>query len=393
MRLSAEGALGDGGRVRIEVLGEREINDGLDRPGGEAASRADRSDLYIFVNTAGSGNSKDREIVNQMREDDFAAGRSLRDVHGNLARVDQRLYRPDPSSIEFVNLVKRDSYNYGTGKFSYNGYSGSRYDYFQVTTKFNMPLPDSVMDWPNFVKDNADNIKPTQVVATFANGGPNDTTRDVIQKTVNFDAKGDPVVVGTTPHTYQVSEPYQYYDSGTHSTQTGYHTVTRTEQEKVEDETFLVNGVPYLVDGDADTRDVSGVDSGELWGTGVLTAYKDANGNKMLDAAEKTAANKLLLRAEGYAIDSNGAVLNLNTVMDEGVKNPLGYVQTIAAEAIVSPVDSQGRFVFGQGGVGTAAGTAAVKPSNIDLVVIPDIAIAIANKYLPSIATGGISTN
>jgi len=394
LQLTAEGVVGKGGRIEVRILSDTEVSEGLNREGSDGGIRGERSELYIFVNNSGSENSKDREIVNQIREDDFSAGRTLKDIHGNIARVDQRLYRPDPSTMEFVNIVKRESYNYRTNKFSYNGYSGPRYDFMQLTAKFNMALPNSVLDWPDFVKANQDNIHPTQVVFSVANGGPNDTARDVIQKTVNFDANGDPVVVRTK----EVVRTNTWYeniwsmnDQGEKVWNNTPHTNTWTETEKVEDETFLVNGNAYIVDGDAEKQDVNGEDSGELWGTAVLTAYRDTNGNKELDAVEKTAANRLLLRVEGYAMDSDGKVLNATRAVEEGGKNPLGYVQTIAGEAIVSPVNAQGQFLFGQGGLNSTPGSLAVKPSNIDMVVIPDIAVAIVNTYLPAIASSGLS--
>jgi hypothetical protein len=293
--------------------------------------------------------------------------------------------------MEFVNIVKRDSYDYRTNKFAYNGYTGPRYDFMQATVKFNMALPNSVLDWPAFVVKNQDNIKPTQVIFAMANGGPNDSTRDEIRKVVNFDSNGDPVVVGHTTRTET------WYDSQPIYGQNGQYmgnqqvAQSRIVTEDVEDETFLVNGRAFIVDGDADTQDVNGQDSGDLWGTAVLTAYYDANGNKMLDAGEKTSANRLNLRVEGYAIDSNGAILNINTAVENGAKDPLNYVQTIAGEAIISPVNATGQFVFGQGGTGSVPGSLTAKPSNIDMVVIPDIAIAVVNTYLPTIAMGGIS--
>ena len=372
MQLTSGGVVGYGVRIEVRVLDETALSEGLNREGSEGGTKGDRSELYVFVNNSGSENSKDREIVNQIREDDFTAGRTLKDVHGNIARVDQRLYRPDSSTVEFVNIVKRDSYDYRTRKFTYNGYSGPRYDFMQATITMNTALPNSVLDWPAFFSANHGNVQPTRVTFSIANGGPNDSARDEIRKVLDLDSNGRPIVVRRETTVTQIS-PFE----------------SRSETTNTYDETFTVNGKSYLVDTKAPKQQTSGKDSDTLAGTEVFSAYPDANGNKLLDDNEKIAADRLELRVEGYAIDSNGEILKMGSAMEAGMGDPLGYIQSIAAEAIVSPVDNSGRFVFGQGGTGSAAGNQALGPSNIDMVVIPDIAISVFNTYLPTIAMGG----
>jgi len=47
-----------------------------------------------------------RDIIEDTKENDSSTGRTLRDVHGNLVRIEQYLLRPEPDTIQFVNITK-----------------------------------------------------------------------------------------------------------------------------------------------------------------------------------------------------------------------------------------------------------------------------------------------
>ena len=145
-------------RARDGAVVVRRLSDGEIAMGGLHNDAAGRRDLDIFQASVSEAADQDAALVTQIREDDFAVGRTMKDVHGNIARIDQRLSRPDPSTIQFINLVKRDAYTY-KGKFTYAGPSGPRYDYLEYRVQFNMGLPDNVMDWPAFVVANGDSLE------------------------------------------------------------------------------------------------------------------------------------------------------------------------------------------------------------------------------------------
>ena len=113
-----------------------------------------------------------REIVQEIRDADVSSGRTLRDVHGNLVRVEQYLMRPTPSTVQLLNITKRDNYvyrGYFTGAVPN---SGKRVDSFEATIKFNMAFPDKLSDWPSFVKTHGDGngLEPETMVMKMSNG-------------------------------------------------------------------------------------------------------------------------------------------------------------------------------------------------------------------------------
>ena len=330
------GASMESGRARaaLYILTEAHVRAGLPRASARARARAN---LHSFVQSAEKQARRDQKLVNEVREDDFAVGRTLKDYHGNVVRVDQRLLRPDPRTIQFVNLVQRDEYRY-RGKYTYNGVGGPRYDYLMGEISFNMDLPNSVMDWPEFFVANSDTVELLSARMELANGGPRDPNRDMIART----------------YTNQDDAP------GTNN-----------------DAVIEVNGRDVVFGDNADVpnSEQNGADSGDLWGAAMVQGYYDTNGNGNLDLAEMTAANRLVFSIEGYALNEDGGVLNVNDFTENGMQDPFGFARTVAAEAVVSVADASG-YLFGRGGT---------RPSNIDIVIIPDLAVAIVTRYGASI--------
>lgn len=320
--------------VRLEALSEEEIHDALNETSNEDAAHK-RGELHSFVNEVKTTNEQNQDVVTQVHENDFAVGRTLRDVHGNLARVEQILARPDGASIQFVNLVKRESYEYH-GKFAYHGSNGPRFDYLEGFVTFNQPLPDSIGAWAGFFSTHKD-VEAKTARITLANGPVSDPNRDVLSRT------------------YDVSSNH------TNNTSSG-----------VDSDTFTFNGQTLTVHKTASSNHQDGGD--ELWATSVGVAYRDTNGNGILDTGEQT----YNMNFEGYAIDQDGKVLTLNSIMANGSQDPIGYAKTLAGEGIISIVDAN-------------TGADAMRRGNIDLIFIPDIIIAIATKYAPSL--GSVSTS
>jgi|GEM_PF-2578103 len=115
----------------------------------------------------------ERLSVLTVKENDFQAGRTMRDMHGNLVRVEQHLYRPTNKEIRFVNINKRETTNNDTSEFSYG----------MIDAKFNKELPDDIRKWPEWIKGIIDedikpDIHPERVEAILSNGKPQDANAD-----------------------------------------------------------------------------------------------------------------------------------------------------------------------------------------------------------------------
>jgi len=335
--------MGKGARAKIFVLTNAQVQAGLVKASDRAKQRGNS---HSCIRSAEKQARRTQQLVAQVREADFSAGRTLRDYHGNVVRVDQRIERPNSNTLQFINIAKRDSYRY-RGRFTYNGKSGPRYDYLMGEVTFNMPLPDSVLDWPAFVVANSDYIEPLQARFELANGGPRDPNRDMISRTY-------------------VNEP-----DGVSSARSNGAVFTISTGNGVGgriDRTVIVPDDDNLA-----TLSSNGSATNDLWSTNVLLGYYD---NGLADDA-MTHANRVSIFVEGYALDANGSVLNLDAAAEGLIGDPLGYPLTVAGEGIISITDADGD-VFGQGGL---------RPSNIDIVVIPDITIAILTRYGAALAS------
>ena len=325
----------DKGNYKIMILTDQQIKDGLGK-GNDDGKNA----LLSFVVNTQALQAQNKEIITQVREEDFAVGRTVKDIHGNIARVEQRLFRPQANEIQFVNLVKRDSYTY-KGKFGYNGSNGARLDYVATSVAFNMDLPDSVNAWPEFFSANKDDIKGLSAHFEMANVR-NGQVGDKLQRTFDLRENAD------NPNG------------------------------------FDLNGTWYVVDDNAADKGEHG-ENGELWGTQVLTAYTrldfaaiDQDHDGEINEVERELAisyqgQRVFLQMEGYALGEDGKVLNLNNILN-GNEDPFAFAKTLSAEGIFSAVRNDGSSLMKEG--------------NIDLVFIPDMVVAAVTRYLPSILAG-----
>ncbi len=108
---------------------------------------------------------------------DFESGKTLKDIHGNKVRVEQRILRPNPYQIQFINITKRPYY----AKYTYSTpfsqsipstkYLGdavnNRVDLFSVTFEFPKPLPLRIENLPSFFADPS--INPSWMTSVAAN--------------------------------------------------------------------------------------------------------------------------------------------------------------------------------------------------------------------------------
>jgi hypothetical protein len=116
--------------------------------------------LKKFIAYSDNLNSEISNFVYKEKESDFEAARTLRDINGNLVRVDQRILRPDSRTVQFFNIIKRKDYkpynyltnfSYGQTGFKYNGEGyKDRIDLFVATFNFNKDIPKNVGEWQVF---------------------------------------------------------------------------------------------------------------------------------------------------------------------------------------------------------------------------------------------------
>lgn len=98
-----------------------------------------------------------REVIEDTKESDSSTGRTLRDIHGNLVRVEQYFMRPEPGTVHFISITKRDNYKYN-GRMNVAD-TGVRIDCLETKMSFNLEMPNKISDWIGFFKDISDNDK------------------------------------------------------------------------------------------------------------------------------------------------------------------------------------------------------------------------------------------
>ncbi len=285
-----------------------------------------------------------REIVNEIKESDFSTGRSMKDVHGNLVRIEQHMMRPDSQTLQFVNLTKRDGYIY-RGQFSYSGPSTNRIDIFDANITFNKKLPEQLTDWPSFISgQDKDEFYPQSVDVKLTNQADTLEMKGVSREAGQLDEKGQVLTSRSI-----VSDVY-------------------------------VNG--WKVDPNYDTQDMNrpeydpadkgisetGEKTDDLWATGISPKMKlDQIVNGVVTNTEY-----VKLYVEGYTINNDGKILNLKDFTSSN-ENPFSLLKKVGAEGIISCKTTLGNDFFTRG--------------NIDIIMTPDIVVAIAQKLGSELTT------
>jgi hypothetical protein len=296
-----------------------------------------RQEIRDVVGTIKADIIATREIASEIKESDFSTGRSLRDIHGNLVRVEQYLLRPDNRTLQFVNLTKRNEYVY-KGRFSYSGPATGRVDLFDANISFSKDLPQQLTDWPSFMSDqtkdeNKDTFFPESMKVTITNQTDKLEMIGVSKEAGQLDEKGNVL----------------------------------TDRRIVSD--AFING--WKVDVNYDTGDpsrpeydptdkavdVSGESTDDLWATVISPKIK-------LDQAGQP-SQYVRFYNESYAINNNGKILNLKDFTSSS-ENPFTLLKTVAAEGIVACRRTDGTDFFSKG--------------NIDLIMTPDMVLSIAQK-------------
>jgi hypothetical protein len=271
------------------------------------------------------------QLTNEIKESDLSAGRTLRDVHGNLVRVEQHLLRPDNQSTQLLNLTKRSDYTYtDRAGWGFAVPSGSRLDVMDVTIKMNMPLPEQISEWPGYMSDKGDTMHPQEVKVSMSNQS------DTIEMSGTWRLQGDLDEKGKT-----LSEDRLVFNSFINGWKV--------------DPTYDAGQDPAALFPDGENID--GHDKDELWGRGIspqIKIVKEGNPDRFIR-----------MYTEAYVINNDGKMLNLNDFTSTS-ENPFTVLKQVAGEQIIFCRNLDGTDFLMRG--------------NLDLVYTPDLVISVAEK-------------
>jgi len=328
---------------------------------------ADRLALNDFAGQAARTEASVQNLLASVREEDFAAGRTLTDVHGNLVRVDQRLLRPTADSLQFINIVKRDSYDY-SGTYAYNGNSSARLDAVQTYMTFDSDLPQNLSDWAGFFKDN--DVKAEKASMIFSSQNSGDSSAYVIGYIATYDAEKDELD----------SNDLLYFGT---VDKTGYNQLAQC---------LVANADGGQVNSAA-TGDAIGGLAWAVKNESVSTIETKAAGSLYRsDAAQYcvggdcSGANAVWLTAEYYGINNEGKVRGTGEITDSSL-DVFSLAKDSAGEIVLSVKNDSGGTVGTSdanlyvGGAHTNNGS-----RNIDAVILPDAALAVLENMLPVIS-------
>ncbi|MFC2091638.1 hypothetical protein ACFLTD_02565, partial [Elusimicrobiota bacterium] len=260
-----------------------------------------------------------RDVVEDTKEVDSVTGRTLRDVHGNLVRVEQYVTRPQPDTIQFINITKRSNYKY-VGRMNVAA-TGSRLDSFEVKSRFNLEMPEKISDWFGFFKDiddSADEFHPQEVELKMRTKVGADIDEIILSSVwEGTDEDGD------------MSDPVMTYKSA----------INGQWNVMIEDADEYSAGDPrHNIYGD-DTAEGEGIAWGseenlELWAISPkILLYKDRNNNGQWDATETANADYMWVRSgmEGWVINNEGDIVGVD-MFEDGDMNPFELIKNIAFE-------------------------------------------------------------
>lgn len=307
-----------------------------DAPAGDAPAEnqgrfdAVRDEMRAMVDEMREGFAQAQTQANETRESDISTGRTMRDMHGNVVRVEQHVLRPDPRTLEFLNLTKRAEYRYkdvlNTG-WRYAGPAGSRLDVFNVTMRMNKPMPEQMTDWPSFISGQGDDLHPDMVRVLMTNQDDRIEMNGTWQLKGMLDNEGNPLedddlVFHMYINGWEVDDTYESTLEGTNS---------------------------------------DGADNDSLWGWAVSPEVRVTR-----DGAEK----KVRLYTQFAVIDNSGRILS-RSHFTSASDNPFAILKQVAGEQVIFVREISGADFLRRG--------------NLDLIVTPDAVIAIAQKLASQI--------
>jgi hypothetical protein len=389
----------------------------------------DRAQMREFARVTNGTENSVKSFLNTVRESDIEAGRTLKDIHGNVVRVAQFLMRPKADEIQFVNLVKRPSYNAiadntANGGFWYNGGSvGNRLDYLQMTMNFNQDLPQSIEDWPGFFNGNS--VKPDW--ATFVAANRTKASEIFfIASLYQYDPVRDELINNS-----KVINAATYADravivTGVLKDETGVTAATgldRISKQQITDNSGVgtegelkykaggnVNGaagsdVVWAMAMEADNTAANGA----AHNGAITTTYESKDGHNISNFSARAYLvgndpNKggvgngevLWLTNEAYVINNAGSLQKIDDLANSSL-DPFSILKNVAGESIMSIKRSNDNYAARTKWVDDSSVYAAIKQddrfaynhapngTNIDVVFIPDLLVAAVQRMLPAI--------
>ncbi|MBI3012563.1 MAG: hypothetical protein HYY63_02950, partial [Elusimicrobia bacterium] len=351
---------------QTEALSQEEEKDGLEEwdPGFTPQERVakldenkeERQEISDFAQNVHETIRDESEFRQQLKEEDFAAGRTLTDIHGNLVRVDQRLERPDSKTIQVVNVVKREGYSSsGLRRYAYAGpTTGIRRDVLIAKAEFNNALPEQVSEFPSYFEGKENKLDKTALILASNTGGA-----DAVF-TIGFFGKRDAATDDIKPDLYV----------GTLSKGSGFGGEFRNVYDLRIDDNKNVAGLSrFAEDTTIASVDVDGT-GGDLYG---YTA------KRFLLKSDNT--KKIWLAGEGFVINNSGKLRNVSdftnsTNIEDALNNSAGQLaffvkqDTANSPDLHADVTSAAYFAGGN----TAR-------NNIDIVLITDVVISMVKSF------------
>ncbi len=369
-----------------------------------------RAQIKEFAKVTTGAEQQVKAFINTAKESDLEAGRTLNDVHGNLVRVEQRLIRPDPQTLQFFNIVKRPTYKdyayssaaaaridgHGTSfGFAYNGTAVTdRLDMFQVNLVFDRALPQRIEEWPSFFNDNT--IKPSYMTTVAANR-TDQSDIFFVAEGWRYEAARDELinnaaVVGAAP-----GNDEDVIITGVLSGANAVAGLNKISKLEVTDDGAVAGALNYI---GTDLAGRVGVTNGR-----VVWAQRETSGGNLVAGYDKDAndvgsdqmwkfsaepyligglGDKIWLARESYVIGNGGDIRNTAdftssgsdpfTLLKENAAQVLMYIKQDSAGAVNHASD----YAFG-----------VANTRNIDIVFIPDLAVAAIQRMLPAITELG----
>lgn len=344
----------------------------------------DRQDIRNYARDSGRSEQLVQSLVTNVREADLEAGRTLTDVHGNLVRVDQRMLRPDNYSMQIVNLVKRPVYDHSFGKYTYNGGQiANRLDSLQVRVDFNMALPQSLTEWGGFFKKNSGEIHPNSAMLVAANQTDTNAFYTIADKALynsvtNKLEDNGVVYFGTLTSALGGDSAYTQLAS----------LAKGTGLSNLADGSVSVNGTTLnnfvWAKKDASAGLNYNADNGVLYN---YTADLYYIGNDTVDPDKR-----VWLASEQMVISNGGQIKNTTDITKSG-KDPFTIAKETGGELMLYVKKDAGGSGFNQvssvdanaATIGAFNYTLNPSKANVDLVFVPDLAMALIQRLLPTL--------
>ncbi len=372
----------------------------------------DRTQIREFAKVTNGTEDSVKTFLNNVKESDLEAGRTLRDMHGNVVRVDQRMMRPYADEIQFINLVKRPVYNNAGGNaanggFAYNGASSvaNRLDYMQMTMNFNKDLPQRIEEWPSFFNGNS--VKPEWASFVTANKTKSDEIF-FIANLSEYDDFRDELVNNSTVLGVPLTDPNggdrEVVIAGVikdETSMTAAEGLSRISRIQVEDAGAANGELNYKAGGAVN----EGLGSNVLWAMKMadVSTYEKKGDPYLWEysatpylVGNKSGNDRFWLTTETAVINNSGVVQQVEDFTKSSM-DPFSILKNSAGEVIMS-VKRDGRLLTsapsGLTGPGSIYDTISQSDyfaydggpgTNIDLVFIPDLLLAAVQRMLPAI--------